>query len=117
MITLNLRWRESEVIRFTFKPEDAALGERLTLVEGIDVEMYIKPRGNVRDTDPRTTLLSTTTGEVTVTDAVNGVCEVAVPASVTRRVDVLYFRVDVVGAGGSPRVPASSGLLIVKKGG
>lgn len=101
---------KSSKIRFQLKDESD--DERFEFPEGVSVEMLIEPRGKGKLV-PKRIFLSTLTHGVKVTDAVNGVIEVKIPAALTRRCQVLTYSLDVVGAGGEPRVPAAQGLLQV----
>jgi hypothetical protein len=82
-----------ETVRETITDEDTGLPLDLT---GKVVNFYIKPGADTADTDPAVTKLSTSTGEVTVTDAAGGVCRVAVPA---QQAGTLWRRLDVVTTG------------------
>lgn len=80
----------TETVRETVTDDDTGTAFDLT---GRTVEFYVKANATVSDTDPSVVKLSTATGEITITDAINGVCEVTVPAqqpgSWWRRLDVV----------------------------
>lgn len=82
-----------ETVRETVTDDDTGLPLNLT---GKTINFYVKPSADTADTDPAVTKLSTATSGVTVTDAANGVCAVAVPAQVA---GTLWRRLDVVTAG------------------
>jgi hypothetical protein len=82
-----------ETVRETITDDDTGLPLNLT---GKTLNFYIKPSADVADTDPAVTKLSTTGGQITITDAVNGICTVAVPPQAA---GTLWRRLDVVTAG------------------
>lgn len=82
-----------ETIRETITDDDTGLPRNLT---GLTIEFYVKPDATVPDTDPSVVKLSTATGEVTITDAANGVCQVAVPAQAA---GTFWRRLDVIASG------------------
>lgn len=86
---------------------DDDTGQPLNLT-GVTVEFYVKTDRTVPDTDPSVVKLSTATGEVTVTNAVGGVCTVAVPAQAA---GTYWRRLDVVS--GTDRKTAIYGPLYV----
>lgn len=87
---LTLLETNAETVRETVTDDDTGSPQDLT---GTTVEFLIKANATVPDTDPSVVTLSTVTGEVTVTDAAGGVCEVAVspqpPGTFWRRLDVI----------------------------
>lgn len=79
-----------ETVRETITDDDTSLPLNLT---GKVINFYIKPNADTADTALTVTKLSTTTGEITITDAINGVCAVAVPA---QQAGTLWRRLDVI---------------------
>lgn len=108
--TIILRQNKASKIRFTLKDESD--DDKFEIPEGVSVEMLIEPLKKGKSL-PARTFLSTLTHGVSVTDAVNGVVEVDIPLVLTRRATVLTYTLDVVGAGGDPRVTAAQGLIQV----
>ena len=82
-----------ETVRETVTDDDTGSPYDLT---GATINFYIKPSADTADTDPSVTKLSTSTSEITVTDAAGGVCTVAVPPQAA---GTLWRRLDVVTAG------------------
>lgn len=82
-----------EIVRESITDDDTDLPLNLT---GKVINFYVKPSADVADASLSVTKLSTSTGEITVTDAVNGVCIVAVPPQAA---GTLWRRLDVVTAG------------------
>jgi hypothetical protein len=61
--------------------------------------MYLKVKQGDADGAATTTKLSTTTGEITVTNATQGLATVAIPNSDLQAPSFTFYRVDVVGSG------------------
>jgi hypothetical protein len=95
-----------ETVKETVTDDDTALPLNLT---GKVVTFIIKADRTVPDTDPSVVTLSTATGEITITDAVNGVCQVAVPA---QPAGVFWRRLDVVTAG-QPKTAIYGHLYVI----
>jgi len=90
---LTLLEGQPETVRETITDADTGLPVNLA---GKVINFYVKADASVPDADPSVTKLSTSTGEITVTDAANGICTVAVPA---QQAGTLWRRLDVVTAG------------------
>jgi hypothetical protein len=95
-----------ETVRETITDDDTGLPLNLT---GKVVNFYIKPSADTADADLSVTKLSTSTGEVTVSDAAGGVCTVAVPAQAA---GTLWRRLDVV-SGGQPKTAVYGPLYVL----
>lgn len=96
-----------ETVRETVTDDDT--GNPLNLV-GKTINFYIKPSPDVADDDASVTKLSTSTGEITITDAAGGICAVAVPAQ--QPPGTFWHRLDVVAAG-QPKTAVYGPLYIL----
>lgn len=94
-----------ETVRHTITQDDTGTPLNLT---GLTIEFYLKPDASVPDSDPSVTKL-TNPADITITDAVNGVCEVVVPAQAA---GIRWRRLDVI-QGGSRRTAAYGPLIVV----
>jgi hypothetical protein len=108
---LTLLQHNDEVVDLTFTDDDTGLP--YAFPSGTSVEFFIKSSQTTPDTDTGTIKLSTETGEITITDAANGKCQVAVPASATSLAGHFWWRADAVGAGGTPRKTGVRGVMAV----
>jgi hypothetical protein len=61
--------------------------------------MYLKVKQGDADSAATTTKLSTTTGEITITNASQGLATVAIPNSDLQAPSFTFYRVDLVGSG------------------
>jgi hypothetical protein len=95
-----------ETVKEIVTDDDTGLPFNLT---GTTVEFWIKPDATVPDTDPSVVKLSTSTGEVTLTDAAGGVATVAVPA---QSAGTSWRRLDVV-SGGSRKTAVYGPLYVI----
>lgn len=88
---LRLLEANAETVREAVTDDDSDDGA-LDLA-GKVIEFLIKPNDITADSSPSVVTLSTATGEITVTDAAAGICEVAVPPQIPgqywRRLDVI----------------------------
>lgn len=75
----------------TASNEDTGLPLNLA---GVTLEMVLKASEETDDADGTT--LSTTTGEITVTDAAQGAYSVAVPDSALTQAGIRWYRVDAI---------------------
>lgn len=96
----------TETVKETVLDDDT--GQPLNL-SGKTVEFYLKADATVPDTDPSVVKLSTSTGEVTITDAAGGVATVAVPA---QSAGTSWRRLDVV-SGGSRKTAIYGPLYVI----
>jgi hypothetical protein len=106
--TLALNQSNDETIILTLTESDT--GEPYPLA-GAAVEFLIKTSSATADSDPSTVVLSTTGGEVVIVDEATGECQVNVPASALPTPGPFWWRVDVLGSGGSPRKTGGCGNL------
>jgi hypothetical protein len=95
-----------ETVRETITDDDTGAALNLT---GKVINFYVKPSADTVDTDPAVTKLSTATGEITMTDAANGICTVAVPPQAA---GTLWRRLDVV-TGGQPKTAVYGPLYVL----
>lgn len=77
---------------------------------GMTLEAYLKTSARTSDTDVTTWKGSTVTGEITVTDATNGLASIAIPASAVQ-ITKGWWRCDVLNGG--LRKSAVSGAVTV----
>lgn len=73
-------------------------GSALNLT-GYTIEAYLKATSATADADATTEKLSTTTGEITITNAATGQAEIAIPAVDLADTTHTFWRLDVVNAG------------------
>jgi hypothetical protein len=108
--TLTLNENNDEVVKLTITNADT--GAPYPLTGGVVVNMYLKTTENTPDSDPSTVTLSSSGGQITITDANNGICQAAVPATALAVSGAKWWRADVVGPGG--KKTASYGNLNVR---
>lgn len=77
----------------TGQATETDFGSPLNLA-GVTLEMVLKASEETDDADGTT--LSTTTGEITVTDAAQGAFSVAVPDSALTQAGIRWYRVDAI---------------------
>lgn len=63
---------------------------------GVTLEMLLKASEATPDDDPGVTTLSTTGGEITITDAELGTFEVTIPDTALTEAGIRWYRVDAV---------------------
>lgn len=80
----------TEKVRETILDEDTSQPIDLT---DVTVEFLIKPTDITADTNPAVVVLSTTTGEITVTDAPTGICLVTIPP---QQPGIYWRRLDII---------------------
>jgi hypothetical protein len=61
---------------------------------GIELDMFLKTKAGVLDTDPSTIKLSTVTGEIVITNAPSGLVTVSIPATDLAGIGIGFYRVD-----------------------
>jgi hypothetical protein len=88
-------WNDEE-IALTITDPDLGAAYDLT---GAELEFFIKPTADVADNDPSVEVLSTGTGEITVTDAAGGIALVMINRGYLSVPGDLVWRLDVVRAG------------------
>lgn len=76
------------------------------------VKMYMKPKPSTSDTSTRTTILTSDSGQIEITDAIAGLAIIFVPRTVLQRPLTNWYRVDVID-GGSIRTIAYGTLSVV----
>lgn len=69
---------------------------------GVTLDMFLKPSPETADDDPSVTVLSTSTGEISIDDAAAGTYTVTISDSVLTTVDRQWYRIDAT-TGGSTR--------------
>lgn len=96
-VAITLNENNDENVNFAITTNVPTVGTVLNL-SGLTVEVYLKPSATTVDTDGAVWKGSTATGEVTITDAPNGLCTVSIPAATvqdTKR----WYRCDVISSG------------------
>lgn len=83
---------------YTGTATDADAGTPLDLT-GVTLQMYIKPAADTDDDDPAVTVLSTETGDITITDPAAGAYSIAVPDTALTAAGVRWYRVDAITGG------------------
>jgi hypothetical protein len=105
-----LNQNNDEVVQLSFTDADPLnSGTPYPLTGAINVEFFIKASKTA--TDLSGTMLSTQGGQITITNAQEGICTVAIPAADIAAAGALWWRADVVGTSGSPRKTAGFGYL------
>jgi hypothetical protein len=66
---------------------------------GIELDMFLKTKAGVLDTDPSTIKLSTVTGEISITNPTGGLVTAAIPAMDLLGIGIGFYRVDLVVSG------------------
>jgi hypothetical protein len=66
---------------------------------GVELDVFLKTKSGVADTDPSTIKLSTVTGEVVITNAGGGLATVAIPATDLLTLGIGFWRTDLVVSG------------------
>ena len=94
---INLNENNDENVNVAITTNVPSVGTILNLT-GLTVEAYLKQSATTADSDGTTWKGSTVSGEVTITDAVNGLVSVAIPASVVQDTKK-WYRVDVLSSG------------------
>jgi hypothetical protein len=67
---------------------------------GIELDMFLKTAAGVPDSDPSVVKLSTTTGEITITNAAGGLATAVVPDADNSGTTIAFYRVDAVDGSG-----------------
>jgi hypothetical protein len=106
---LALNENNDENVNVTITTNNPSAGTPLNLT-GLTVEGYLKVSASTADSDAATWKGSTTTGEVTITDAVNGKVSIAIPASAIGTTKG-WWRCDVISSG--KRKTAAYGAVTV----
>lgn len=92
-LTMTLYERNDHTAQFTITQAGAPFD-----ITGLTIEITLK--GSPQDDDSTGTLLSTATGEVTITDGPNGIGEVDISSTVTAAPATgRFFKLEVVNAG------------------
>ena len=105
---LTVSQANDETLTGTVRDED---GAPLDLT-GVTVEMLLKPTAETADDDASVTVLSTATGEITVSAPLTGAYSVAIPDTALTVAGTQWYRVDAVG--GSSRKTVIYGPLKVR---
>ncbi|WP_246267783.1 hypothetical protein [Nonomuraea typhae] len=85
-----------ETVDLAITQHDSGAAQDLT---GATVECYLKPTAQTADDGAGVTKLSTATGEITITSAVGGTCQIAVPAAALTTAGTRWWRADVILSG------------------
>lgn len=110
-VALNLYELNTEIIQVTVTKADGSGPEDLT---NAVVDIYFKASADIDDSDASVVKLSSSVaGEVTVTDAVNGVCEFRVPSAVVEAPGSQFWKCDVLTDSGATRRTAGHGDVSV----
>lgn len=92
--SLNLFERNNDTVPLTITQTDVGAAEDLT---SKTVEVYFKTSADISDADATTVRYGSDTGEVTITDAVNGKCQFVVSDSVVDTPgEYTFWRVDLL---------------------
>jgi hypothetical protein len=108
-LTLNENNDEDIAIKITTNdPEDNTALD----LTGDSLEVFLKVSAGTSDTDPSSFKGSTGTGEITITDAVNGRATVSLPhtAVVTT---MKWWRVDVIDSGGLRKTAVFGSVTVI----
>jgi hypothetical protein len=68
---------------------------------GLEVDMFLKTAAGVPDNDVSTVKLSTTTGEITITNAAGGLATAIIPDADMDTTNIGFYRVDVIDGSGN----------------
>jgi hypothetical protein len=68
---------------------------------GLEVDMFLKQVAGQQDSDPSTIKLSTTTGEITITNPAGGLATAIIPDADMDSTDIGFYRVDVLDGSGN----------------
>lgn len=109
-LALTLRERNDETIFVTITQNPG--GAPYSLV-GHNVECWIKSSAQAADTDPDSFVMSTVTGEVTITDAAAGTAQIEVPSANLPAPGIRFVRIDVLSAAGKRKTAAYGQMNII----
>jgi hypothetical protein len=110
--TIGLNQNNDEVVQLTFTEADPSDSGTPLVLTGLEVEFFIKASKTTPDTAASTVKLTTVGGQITIVNAAEGICQVAIPAADIAVYGALWWRADVVGVGDvPPRKTAGCGNL------
>lgn len=101
-----------ETVQIVVTKHDSIPSDGVQDITGAIVDFYIKTTKETPDTDPSTVHLSTTTGEIILTNPTQGVAQVSVARTHLQTPGNLWYRVDVTSSG--QLKTASNGPLVVE---
>jgi hypothetical protein len=93
-VDIHLAEWNDETLNLTLTSGGSALN-----ITGMQLDVFLKTKAGVADTDGTTIKLSTVTGEVTITNGPGGLANVAVPAMDLSAVTIGFWRCDTVVGG------------------
>lgn len=94
-VDITLAEFNDETLALTLTSGGAALN-----ITGLELDLYLKPLSGIPDSTSGVTKLSTTTGEITITNGPGGLATVAIPKTDLGTVTAYtFYRVDVIAAG------------------
>lgn len=82
-------------------------------ITSAEIDMFLKTQAGVADGDASTVKLSTTTGEITITNPTGGGITVVIPDSDNNSLDFGFYRIDIVTASGTLRNTALFGKVTI----
>lgn len=88
-----------ETLKATITNHDSVPTDAVVNITGMQLDFYIKLAETTSDSDPSTVHLSTTSGEITLTDPVNGVAQIFISRTHLQTAGNLWYRLDVTSAG------------------
>jgi hypothetical protein len=78
-----------------------------------EIDMFLKTQAGVADGDASTVKLSTTTGEITITNGAGGAITVVIPDTDNNSLEFGFYRIDIVTASGTLRNTALFGKVTI----
>lgn len=86
-------------LKATISQTDSIPTDAVFDITGMQIDFWIKTSKDTADTDPTTVHLSTSGGDIILTDPTNGVCQVSVAKTHLQTAGDLWYRLDVTSAG------------------
>lgn len=110
--TITLDAGKSATVRM--QVTDEKYGVPQVLAEGVSIAFTVSYNGRIAPKGVlRFVQLTSDTYEILVTDRVNGMVKVDIPTRITKYALTYNYLLELIGAGGSPRVTVAQGLLVV----
>jgi hypothetical protein len=100
-----------ETLQATVQDHDSSPSDNVINITGMQLDFYIKSAPLTPDTDPGTVHLSTATGEITLTDPVNGSARIFVARAHLQNAGSLWYRLDVL-SGGQLKTAGNGDLVV-----
>ncbi len=88
-----------ETLQATITDHDSVPSDNVMNITGMQLDLYIKSTKETPDSDPSTVHLSTTTGEITLTDPTHGVARIFVARAHLQTAGTLWYKLDVLSGG------------------